>query len=116
MERSGTHLSLKLFGVRAPICWAAWAACPTGMMESWWRTTDGGHHFLHWWETSGTGGDTFDSLSATLAYRYTGDVGPGMPGTLERTDNGGRSFVTVAHLPFDGGWQTQLAFVHERHG
>lgn len=94
----------------------AWVSCPTGMMVSWLRTTDGGHHFTHWWETSGTGGDAFDPLSATVAYRYTGEVGPGAPRTLGLTTNGGKSFVPVAHLSLSGGSQGELAFVSEQDG
>jgi hypothetical protein len=94
----------------------AWVACPTGMMVSWWRTTDGAHHFTPWWETAGTGGDAFDPLTATVAYRYTGDVGPGPSHTLELSTDGGTNFITVAHLPFNGGSQVQLAFLDEEDG
>jgi photosystem II stability/assembly factor-like uncharacterized protein len=95
---------------------AAWVSCPTGMMVSWWRTTDGGHRYTSWWETAGTGGDAFDPLTTTIAYRYTGDVGPGPPHALELTTDGGTHFVAVAHLPFNGGSQVELAFVDEEDG
>jgi hypothetical protein len=95
---------------------AAWVTCPTGMMVSWWRTTDGGHHFAPWWETSGTGGDVFDPITATVAYRYTGDVGPGPPDTLELSTDGGTHFVAVAHLPFSDGSQVELAFLDHKDG
>lgn len=92
----------------------AWATCGTGMMVSYLRTTDSGSHWTQWWESSGTGGDVFDPVSATVAYRYTGDVGPGVPRTLERTTDGGKKFIAVAHLVLTGG--VQVAFVDVLHG
>lgn len=41
---------------------------------------------------------------------------PGTPATLERTADGGRTFVAVRHLPFDGACQTQFVFVDQQHG
>jgi photosystem II stability/assembly factor-like uncharacterized protein len=90
----------------------AWVSCQTGMMVNWLRTTDGGHHFTRWWETFGTGGNAFDPLSATVAYRYTG-IGPGTPNTFERTTDGGATFTTVARVDFD---VESLDFVDPRHG
>ncbi len=71
--------SVTACGIALMAAAAAWVTCPTGMMVSWWRTTDGGHRFRLWWRTAGTGGDTFDPVTSTVAYRYTGDVGPGPP-------------------------------------
>jgi hypothetical protein len=109
-------VSVASCGVALMTATTAWVTCPTGMMVSWFRTTDGGHHFTAWWETAGTGGDAFDPLSATAAYRYTGDVGPGTPHLLERTTDGGATFRSVAHLPFSGGSQVEIAFLDEDHG
>lgn len=92
-----------------------WAECPTGMMVSWSRSTDGGRHFSAFWGTSGTGGDAFDPLSASVAYRYTG-TGPAPSRTLERTTDGGSKFEVVARLPFDEGMGGRLAFTDEGHG
>ena len=92
-----------------------WAECPTGMMVSWFRSSDGGAHFTHWWETSGTGGDAFDPLSSTVAYRYTG-IGPAPAYALQRTTDGGASFTTVSRLFPDEGSESTLAFSDEEHG
>lgn len=92
-----------------------WAECPTGMMISWFRSTDAGAHFTHWWETSGTGGNAFDPLSATAAYRYTG-IGPGPAYLLQRTTDGGASFTTVGRLFPNEGITPQLAFSDVEHG
>ena len=92
-----------------------WAECPTGMMVSWSRSTDGGADFTHWWETSGTGGDAFDPLSATVAYRDTG-IGPGPPYLLQRTTNGGASFSTVGRLFPNEGSTPQIVFSDVNHG
>jgi photosystem II stability/assembly factor-like uncharacterized protein len=92
-----------------------WAECPTGMMVSWLRSTDGGAHFSHWWETSGTGGNAFEPLSATVAYRYTG-IGPGPAYLLQRTTDGGASFITVGRLFPNEGSTPQFAFSDEDHG
>jgi hypothetical protein len=92
-----------------------WAKCPTGMMVSWWRSTDGGAHFTHWWETSGTGGNAFDPLSATVAYRYTG-IGPGPAYVLQRTADGGASFTTVCKLFSGEGSTPQFVFSNQDDG
>ncbi|MGA3221149.1 MAG: hypothetical protein ABSE77_19090 [Acidimicrobiales bacterium] len=92
-----------------------WAECPTGMMVSWSRSTDGGARFTHWWETSGTGGNAFDPLSATVAYRYTG-IGPGPAYLLQRTTDGGASFTTVGRLFQGEGTTPRFAFSDEDHG
>ena len=92
-----------------------WAECRTGMMVSWLRSTDGGANFTHWWETSGTGGNAFDPLSATVAYRYTG-IGPGPAYALQRTIDGGASFTTVGRLFPNAGGAPQFAFSDEDHG
>ncbi len=92
-----------------------WAECPTGMMVSWLRSTDGGAHFSHWWETSGTGGNAFDPLSVTVAYRYTG-IGPGPAHLLQRTTDGGHTFTTVGRVFPNGGSTPQLVFSDEDHG
>jgi photosystem II stability/assembly factor-like uncharacterized protein len=103
-------------------CWldpenadVVWAECPTGMMVSWFRSTDGGAHFTHWWETSGTGGNSFDPLSATVAYRYTG-IGPGAAYQLQLTTNGGASFTTLGRLFQGEGSTPDFAFSDEEHG
>jgi photosystem II stability/assembly factor-like uncharacterized protein len=92
-----------------------WAECPTGMMVSWFRSTDGGARFTHWWETSGTGGNAFDPLSPTVAYRYTG-IGPGPAYLLQRTTDGGASFTTVSRLFPHEGSTPQFAFSDEDDG
>lgn len=92
-----------------------WAECPTGMLVSWFRSVDGGHHFTQWWETSGTGGSSFDPLSATVAFRYTG-IGPAAPATLQVTTNGGATFTDLHHFAFGSGMTAEFAFCDIRHG
>jgi photosystem II stability/assembly factor-like uncharacterized protein len=85
------------------------------MMVSWFRSADGGARFTHWWETSGTGGNAFDPLSPTVAYRYTG-IGPGPAYLLQRTTDGGASFTTVSQLFPHEGSTPQFAFSDEDDG
>jgi hypothetical protein len=87
-----------------------WAFCPTGMLESWLRSDDGGGHFTRFWTTAGTGGGVLDPVTNDIAYREFGLASR----VLERTTGGGKRFVTVAPLPPNGG--TQLVFLDEEDG
>jgi hypothetical protein len=72
-----------------------WAHCPTGLLASWLRSTDGGRHFSRIWTTGGTSGAAFAAVSATTAYRFLGPPSR----ELQRTTDGGRRFVSRARLP-----------------
>jgi len=89
-----------------------WANCPTSMMVSELRSTDGGHGFTTVWSYAGTGGIAFDPVSADIAYRYLGIESP----AVERTTDGGQTFTGVGTLPFAQGSVTRLLFVGEADG
>lgn len=89
-----------------------WANCPTGMMVSELRSTDGGHRFTPVWSYAGTGGFSFDPVTADVAYRYLGIESPG----VERTTDGGQTFTDVGTLPFAQGSVTRLLFLDEADG
>ncbi len=89
-----------------------WANCPTGMMVSELRSTDGGHRFTTVWSYAGTGGIAFDPVTADLAYRYLGLDSP----AVERSTDGGRTFIRVGTLPFAQGPVTRLLFLDEADG
>jgi hypothetical protein len=88
------------------------AACPTGMMESWWHTTHGGQDFKQWWETSGTGGDTFDPLSATVvmlavSWRRLGAARRSWPGMRRRS----RAYLAAGPVELLGGRRRGVVFL-----
>jgi hypothetical protein len=89
-----------------------WANCPTGMMVSELRSTDGGHGFTAVWSYAGTGGFAFDPVSADIAFRYLGIESP----AVERTTDGGQTFTGVGTLPFAQGSVTRLLFLDEADG
>jgi len=89
-----------------------WANCPTGMMVSELRSTDGGHGFTAVWSYAGTGGFAFDPVSADIAFRYLGIEST----AVERTTDGGQTFTGVGTLPFAQGSVTRLLFVDEADG
>jgi hypothetical protein len=89
-----------------------WARCPTGMMVSELRSIDGGQHFTFVWSSMGTGGTDFDPVTAEMAFRYLGAESP----TVERTTDGGQTFVQVGQLPFSSGATTHLLFLNQQDG
>ncbi len=89
-----------------------WANCPTGMMVSELRSTDGGHGFTAVWSYAGTGGFAFDPVSADIAFRYLGIEST----AVERTTDGGQTFTRVGTLPFAQGSFTRLLFLDEADG
>jgi len=92
-----------------------WAVCPTGMKVAWFHSSDGGRHFRQFWYPFGTAGVTLDPVSGNLAFRYTGVELPS-PGQLQRTTNGGTTFVSISHLPFNTGTTPQVAFLNADSG
>jgi hypothetical protein len=89
-----------------------WANCPTGMMVSELRSTDGGRHFTPIWSYSGTGGMSFDPVTTTLAYRFLGIEST----AVQRTTDGGVHFATVGRLPAEIGNSARLLFTSPRDG
>ncbi|MGA2528996.1 MAG: hypothetical protein ABSG36_07505 [Acidimicrobiales bacterium] len=79
------------------------------MMVAWFYSGDGGHHFKRFWYPMGTSDATLDPVSGKLAFRYTGIELP-RPDQLQRTKNGGTTFVSIGHLPFNTGICVRVVF------
>jgi hypothetical protein len=99
-------------GLTASSSSSMWAICSTGMMAAWFHSSDGGSHFKQFWWPMGTAGTDLDPVSGNLAFRYTGIELP-RPGELQRTTNGGVTFLSIRHLPFTA---LHLEFLDAQHG
>ncbi len=92
-----------------------WAECPTGMDESFFHSSDGGATWsnIRSEQFSGTGGGTFDPVSANLAYLAYGEQGP-----FDRITSGGRSVTVVGRLECSSPYSAlqYLSFADETHG
>lgn len=92
-----------------------WAVCPMAMHVGWFHSGDAGRHFKQFWYPWGTIGADLDPVSGNLAFRYTGVELP-RPGQLQRTTNGGTTFVSIGHPPFNTETTSQVAFLNADSG
>ena len=91
-----------------------WAECPTGMMVSFFHSSDGGATWsnISRYEFAGTGGGWFDPVSTTLGYLAYGQQQP-----FDRITNAGATITNLDKLACAKySSLTDLSFSDETHG
>jgi hypothetical protein len=78
---------------------AVWAECPTGMLVSFFYSSDAGVHWtsISRYEYAGTGGGAFDPVSSSLAYLNYGTFS-GRAKDLYVITNSGHTMTAVGNL------------------